>query len=135
MFYNISAIGPVNSSTTDDVITISYTVTGGFAPTYRSIFYNSTGNEISEVIGYPMRVNVTKQVTDSGEESLKKSILKNEFFQSRFKDYSTCCDIRYYNLTVAWNNMRNSVNWTSVNSAPDNILEIVDRINHIISSW
>ena len=134
MFYNISAIGPVNSSTTDDVITISYTVTGGFALTYRSIFYNSTGNEISEVIGYPMRVNVTKQVTDSGEELLKKSILKNEFFESRFKDYSNCCDIRYYNLTVAWNNMRNSVNWTSVNSAPDNILEIVDVINHLISS-
>ena len=54
---------------------MSYTVTGGFAPTYRSIFYNSTGNEISEVIGYPMRVNVTKQLTDSGEESLKNSIL------------------------------------------------------------
>ena len=113
---------------------MSYTVTGGFAPTYRSIFYNSTGNEVSEVIGYPMRVNVTKQVTDSVEESLKKSILKNEFFQSRFKDYSTCCDIRYYNLTVAWNNMRNSVNWTSVNSAPANILEIVDGINHLVSS-
>ena len=44
---------------------MSYTVTGGFAPTCRSIFYNSTGNEISEVIGYPMRVNVTKQLSDS----------------------------------------------------------------------
>ncbi len=126
--------GSINSSTTEDSFTMSYTVTGGFAPTYRSIFYNSTGNEISEVIGYPMRVNVTKQLTDSVEESLKKSILKNEFFQSRFKDYSDCCDIKYYNLTVAWNNMRNSVNWTSVNSAPDNILEIVDGINHLISS-
>lgn len=109
-------------------------MTGGFAPTYRSIFYNSTSNEIDEVIGYPMRVNVTKQVTDSVEGSLKKSILKNEFFQSGFKDYSNCCDIRYYNLTVAWNNMGNSINWTSVNFAPDNILEIVDGINHLISS-
>ena len=126
--------GSINSSTTEDSFTMSYTVTGGFAPTYRSIFYNSTGNEISEVIGYPMRVNVTKQLTDSDEESLKKSILKNEFFQSRFKDYSNCCDMRYYNLTVALNNMRNSVNWTSVNFAPDNILEIVDGINHLISS-
>ena len=81
-----------------------------------------------------MRVNVTKQLTDSDEESLKKSILKNEFFQSRFKDYSNCCDMRYYNLTVALNNMRNSVNWTSVTFAPDNILEIVDGINHLISS-
>lgn len=76
--YNISAIRPVNSSTTDDVITINYTVTGGFAPTYRSIFYNSTDNEISEVIGYPMHVNVTKKVTDSGEESLKKSIFNSK---------------------------------------------------------
>ena len=126
--------GTINSSTTEDIFTMSYTVTGGFAPTYRSIFYNSTGNEVSEVIGYPMRVNVTKQVTDSVEESLKKLIFKNEFFHIRFKDYSHCCDIRYYNLTVAWNNMRNSVNWTSVNSAPDNILEIVDRINYLISS-
>ena len=81
-----------------------------------------------------MHVNVTKQLTDSAEESLKNSILKNEFFQSRFKDYSNCCDIRYYNLTVALNDMRNSVNWTSINSAPDNILEIVDGINHLISS-
>ena len=93
MSYNISAIAPVNSSTTEDSFTMSYTVTGGFAPTCRSIFYNSTGNEISEVIGYPMRVNVTKQLTDSDEESLKKSILKNEFFQSRFRDYSNCCDM------------------------------------------
>jgi hypothetical protein len=75
----------MNSSTTDDIITMSYTVTGGFAPTYRSIFYNSTSNEISEIIGYPMRVNVTKQLTDSGEESLKDSILKNGFFQTGFK--------------------------------------------------
>jgi len=49
----------VNSSTTEDVITLTYIVTGGFAPTYRSIFYNSTNNEISEIIGYPMRVNET----------------------------------------------------------------------------
>ena len=113
---------------------MSYTITGGFAPTYRFIFYNSTGNGISEIIGYPMHVNVTKQLTDNAEESLKNSILKNEFFQSRFKDYSNCCDIRYYNLTVALNDMRNSVNWTSITSAPDNILEIVDGINHLISS-
>ena len=67
-------------------------MTGGFAATYRFVFYNSTGNEISEVIGYPMCINVPKQlVHDSDEESLKKSILKNEFFQNRFKDYSNCC--------------------------------------------
>jgi hypothetical protein len=74
----------MNSSTTDDTITMSY-VTGGFAPTYRSIFYKSTTNEISEIIGYPMHVNVTKQFTDNGEESLKDSILKNGFFKLDLK--------------------------------------------------
>ena len=64
---------------------MSYTITGGFAPTYRSIFYNSTGNEISEIIGYPMHVNVTKQLTDSAEQSLKNSILKNEFSQNSLR--------------------------------------------------
>lgn len=66
--------------TAEDIFTMSYTITGGFAPTYRSIFYNSTGNEISEIIRYPMHVNVTKQLPDSAEQSLKNSILKNEFF-------------------------------------------------------
>ena len=70
--------GSINSSTTEDSFTMSYTVTDGFAPTYRSIFYNSTGNEISEVIGYPMRVNVTKQLTDSDEESKKKKKKKKK---------------------------------------------------------
>jgi hypothetical protein len=98
----------------------------------RSTFYNSTGNEIREIIGYYMHVNVTKQLTDSAEESLKNSILKYEFFQSKFKDYSNCCDTRYYNLTVALNNMRILL-IGPLNSAPDNILEIVDGINYLIS--
>lgn len=56
------------------------------------------------------------------------------FFQNKFKDYSNYCDVTYYNLTVALYDQRNSVNWTSINSAPDNILEIVDGINHLVSS-
>ena len=60
--------GTINSSTTEDIFTMSYTVTGGFAPTYRSIFYNSTGNEVSEVIGYPMRSlrNFSQRVFNDG---------------------------------------------------------------------
>ena len=47
------------------------------------------------------------------------------FFKIDLKIIPIVADMRYYNLTVALNN-DNSVNWTSVNFAPDNILEIVE---------
>ncbi len=112
---------------------INYTTTGGFAPTFKSIIYNSSDNRIIEIGGLPKHMEVEKKLTPIEGEQLENIILRNNFFQTRLHDYSPCCDLKYYYLAVTFNTTKNSVEWISGSSVPSNILEIVGSLENLVS--
>jgi hypothetical protein len=112
---------------------VNYTVAGGFAPTFKSIVINSSNNRILEFKGYPKHIDVERKLIINESDFLEKTILKNNFFQTKLQDYSPCCDLKYFYLTIIFNNTKNSVNWISGSTVPENILKIVGTIENLTS--
>lgn len=112
---------------------INYTATGGFAPTFKSVTYNSSDNTIIEIGGFPKHIDVERNLSAQEKEQLENIITKNNFFQTRLQDYSPCCDLRYYNMTITVNDVNNSVSWVSGSSVPDSILNIVGTLENLTS--
>ena len=111
---------------------MNYTTTGGFAPTFKSIIYNSSDNIIIEIGGFSKHIEGERKLTSKERELLENIIIKNNFFQTSLQDYSPCCDLKYFNLTITFDKAKNSVmdKWHSV---PDNILKIVGTFENLTS--
>jgi len=112
---------------------INYTTTGGFAPIFKSIKYNSTDNIIIEIGGYSKHIDGERKLTSKERELLENISIKNNFFQTRLQDFSPCCDLKYYNLTITFDKAKNSISWISGSSVPDNILKIVGTFENLTS--
>ena len=112
---------------------MNYTTTGGFAPTFKSIIYNSSDNIIIEIGGFSKHIEGERKLTSKQRELLENIIIKNNFFQTSLQDYSPCCDLKYFNLTITFDKAKNSVSWISGSSVPDNILKIVGTFENLTS--
>lgn len=111
---------------------INYSHNGGFALTYKMISYDSnTKNMVFANIGFGLVNRQEKKISSLDEMRIEQLINNSRFFDlhSDFRS-SSCADCHNDNLTIAMNDIKNTVVWTSEShkSLPQGLLNIVDVI-------
>jgi hypothetical protein len=132
-FSVINNISMENPKITRGNFLVNFTTTGGFASTFKSIIYNSSDNIIIEIGGFPKHIEGERNLTSKEKELPENIIIKNNFFQTRLQDYTPCCDLKYFNLSITFDDIKNSVSWISGSSVPDNILKIAGTFENLTS--